>query len=121
MTVLPPLRIRVRLFAMQREIAGTRELRLEVPVGATVEDAWAAVVGVVPALAPGRASLRFARQRGLRRRRRAPRRWRRARLHPAGERRRRGSARRPMPSRPIPAAGSSRSRRRPSGLRWARS
>lgn len=60
MTVLPPLRIRVRLFAMQRETAGTKELRLEVPVGATVDDAWAAVVGVVPALGPGRASLRFA-------------------------------------------------------------
>jgi len=60
MSVLPPLRIRVRLFAMQREAAGTRELRLEVPLGATVEDAWAAVVEAVPSLAPGRASLRFA-------------------------------------------------------------
>jgi molybdopterin synthase catalytic subunit len=59
-TVLPPLRVRVRLFAMQRETAGTRELRLEVPVGATVDDAWDAVVEVVPALAPGRSSLRFA-------------------------------------------------------------
>jgi MoaE-MoaD fusion protein len=60
MSVLPPLRIRVRLFAMQRETAGTKELRLEMPLGATVEDAWAAVVEVVPALAPGRSSLRFA-------------------------------------------------------------
>jgi molybdopterin synthase catalytic subunit len=60
MSVLPPLRIRVRLFAMQRETAGTRELRLEVPLGATVDDAWKAVVEVVPALAPGRSSLRFA-------------------------------------------------------------
>ena len=60
MSVLPPLRIRVRLFAMQRETAGMRELRLEVPSGATVDDAWDAVVAVVPALAPGRASLRFA-------------------------------------------------------------
>jgi MoaE-MoaD fusion protein len=59
-SILPPLRIRVRLFAMQRQTAGTRELRLEVPLGATVEDAWAAVVSVVPALAPGRSSLRFA-------------------------------------------------------------
>jgi molybdopterin converting factor subunit 1 len=58
--LLPSLRIRVRLFAMQRETAGMRELRLEVPVGATVDDAWDAVVGTVPALAPGRASLRFA-------------------------------------------------------------
>ena len=60
MTVLPPLRIRVRLFAMQRETAGTKELRLEVPLGSTVEDAWSAVVATVPALAPGRSSLRFA-------------------------------------------------------------
>jgi molybdopterin synthase catalytic subunit len=58
--LLPPLRIRVRLFAMQRETAGTRELRLEVPLGATVDDAWNEVVRHVPALAPGRASLRFA-------------------------------------------------------------
>jgi molybdopterin synthase catalytic subunit len=55
-----PLRIRVRLFAMQREAAGTKELRLEVPLGSTVDDAWTAVVEVVPALAPGRTSLRFA-------------------------------------------------------------
>ena len=60
MSVLSPLRIRVRLFAMQRETAGMKELRLEVPLGATVDDAWDAVVEVVPALAPGRSSLRFA-------------------------------------------------------------
>jgi molybdopterin converting factor subunit 1 len=57
---LAPLRIRVRLFAMQREQAGTKELRLEVPLGSTVDDAWNAVVREVPALAPGRSSLRFA-------------------------------------------------------------
>ncbi len=61
MNALPPLRIRVRLFAMQREAAGMRELRLEVPVGSTIDDAWSAVVETVPALAPGRSSLRFAR------------------------------------------------------------
>src|SRR5690349_17786706 len=57
---IAPLRIRVRLFAMQRETAGMRELRLEVPLGSTVDDAWNAVVATVPALAPGRSSLRFA-------------------------------------------------------------
>ena len=57
---IAPLRIRVRLFAMQREAAGMRELRLEVPLGSTVDDAWNAVVDTVPALAPGRSSLRFA-------------------------------------------------------------
>ncbi|HEY3335571.1 MAG TPA: MoaD family protein [Candidatus Limnocylindrales bacterium] len=58
--LIPPLRIRVRLFAMQRETAGLRELRLEVPLGSTVDDAWNAVVREIPALAPGRPSLRFA-------------------------------------------------------------
>src|SRR6187397_1255512 len=57
---IAPLRIRVRLFAMQREAAGMRELRLEVPLGSTVDDAWNAVVATVPSLAPGRTSLRFA-------------------------------------------------------------
>jgi len=45
---------------MQRQVAGTRELRLELPLGATVEDAWSAAVGAVPALAPSRPALRFA-------------------------------------------------------------
>ncbi|HSL75853.1 MAG TPA: MoaD family protein [Candidatus Limnocylindrales bacterium] len=55
------MRIRVRLFAIQRELAGTREVPLELPDGATVADAWDALVGGYPALAPGRASVRFAR------------------------------------------------------------
>jgi molybdopterin synthase catalytic subunit len=54
------MRIRVRLFAMQREAAGRRELAVEVADGAVVEDAWTAAVGQVPALAPGRSSVRFA-------------------------------------------------------------
>ena len=54
------MRIRVRLFAMQREAAGRRELAVEVANGAVVEDAWAAAVREVPALAPGRSSIRFA-------------------------------------------------------------
>ena len=64
-----------------------RELRLEVPLGATVDDAWNAVVETVPALAPGRASLRFAVNGDVRRPTTSPRRRRRDRLHPAGERR----------------------------------
>ncbi len=55
------MHIRVRLFAIQRELAGAREVPLDLPPGATVEDAWTAIVGRVPVLAPGRASLRFAR------------------------------------------------------------
>jgi MoaE-MoaD fusion protein len=55
------IRIRVRLFAIQRELARTREVPLELPDGVTVEDAWAAVVAKHPVLAPGRPSVRFAR------------------------------------------------------------
>jgi MoaE-MoaD fusion protein len=55
------MRVRVRLFAIQRELAGTREHPLELADGATVEDAWEALIAVFPSLAPGRASVRFAR------------------------------------------------------------
>jgi MoaE-MoaD fusion protein len=55
------VRVRVRLFAIQRELAGTREVPLDLPEGATVDDAWTALVRIHPGLAPGRASVRFAR------------------------------------------------------------
>jgi molybdopterin converting factor subunit 1 len=55
------VRIRVRLFAIQRELAGTREVGLEVPDDATVDDAWDALVARFPAVAPGRDFVRFAR------------------------------------------------------------
>jgi molybdopterin synthase catalytic subunit len=55
------IRVRVRLFAIQRELAGTREVPLDLADGADVEAAWAALVARHPVLAPGRASLRFAR------------------------------------------------------------
>jgi MoaE-MoaD fusion protein len=55
------MRIRVRLFAIQRELVGAREIPIELGDGATVEDAWAAVVARFPVLAPGRPSVRFAR------------------------------------------------------------
>jgi MoaE-MoaD fusion protein len=55
------LRIRVRLFALQRELAGTRELTLELQPPATIADAWAGLVALHPLLAPGAASVRFAR------------------------------------------------------------
>ncbi len=55
-----PVRVRVRLFAIHRELAGTRELRLDLPAGSTVEDAWTAIVERHPSMAPGRASVRFA-------------------------------------------------------------
>jgi MoaE-MoaD fusion protein len=59
--VATTIRIHVRLFAMQRELAGTRALDVELPPGATIEAAWAEVVRRHPGLAPGRPALRFAR------------------------------------------------------------
>ena len=53
--------VRVRLFAVQRELAGTREVALDLPDGADVEAAWAALVVRYAILAPGRSSMRFAR------------------------------------------------------------
>lgn len=58
--MIAAVRVGVRLFAIQRELAGTRELELELPDGATIEDTWAAVVELHPVLAPGRSSVRFA-------------------------------------------------------------
>jgi MoaE-MoaD fusion protein len=55
------MRVRVRLFAIQRELAGTREVELELPAGSSIEGAWAALVALHPSLAPGRAYVRFAR------------------------------------------------------------
>ena len=54
------MRVRVRLFAIQRELVGAREVPIELGDGATVDDAWTAVVARFPVLAPGRASVRFA-------------------------------------------------------------
>jgi molybdopterin synthase catalytic subunit len=55
------MRVRVRLFAIQRELAGTREVPIELPDGASIADAWDAVVARFPQLAPGRDYVRFAR------------------------------------------------------------
>jgi MoaE-MoaD fusion protein len=60
----PSLRVRVRLFAMQRELAGARQVEVELPTTATIEDAWLAIVERFPVLAPGRPALRFARNGG---------------------------------------------------------
>ena len=54
------IRVHVRLFAMQRELAGTRGLDLTLASDASIEDAWAALVARFPVLAPGRAAVRFA-------------------------------------------------------------
>jgi molybdopterin synthase catalytic subunit len=56
-----PVRVRVRLFAVQRELARTREIELDLPTGATIEMAWTEVARRHPVLQPGRPFLRFAR------------------------------------------------------------
>jgi molybdopterin synthase catalytic subunit len=53
--------VRVRLFAIQRELVGAREVTLELRDGADVEAAWLGLVARYPLLAPGRPSMRFAR------------------------------------------------------------
>ena len=53
--------IRIRLFALQRELAGTRELAVQLEAPATIADAWAELTRLHPALAPGAASVRYAR------------------------------------------------------------
>ena len=52
--------VHIRLFAIQRELAGTRRVELELRDGATVADAWEALVALHPVLGPGRDSVRFA-------------------------------------------------------------
>ncbi len=55
------MRVRVRLFAIQRELVGAREVELELPHGASIENAWSALIDLHPTLAPGRAYVQFAR------------------------------------------------------------
>jgi len=51
------MRIRVRLFASLRELAGRPEVSLELPEGASAEEAWRALARDYPALAGKRANL----------------------------------------------------------------
>ncbi|HTC86285.1 MAG TPA: molybdenum cofactor biosynthesis protein MoaE [Candidatus Acidoferrum sp.] len=55
------MHVRVRLFAIQRELAGTKDVALDVGPGSTIEAAWEALVRIHPVLAPGRSAVRFAR------------------------------------------------------------
>lgn len=54
------VRVRVRLFASLRETAGPGEVLLDLPPGATAEDAWRALIGRYPALLERRGSLSAA-------------------------------------------------------------
>ena len=55
------MRVTVRLFAMLREQAGWRERDIELPDGASIEDAWALLASQHPQIAPSRQIVRFAR------------------------------------------------------------
>ena len=55
------MQIRVRLFAIQRELVGERHVDLTLADGATVADGWDALVARFAGLAPGTDSVRFAR------------------------------------------------------------
>jgi molybdopterin converting factor subunit 1 len=55
------MQVTVRLFAILREQAGWRERGLELPEGASIEDAWAILASQNPAIAPSRQIVRFAR------------------------------------------------------------
>jgi molybdopterin synthase catalytic subunit len=55
------MHITVRLFALQRQQLGVRQLALEVGEGATIEDAWTTLCAAYPVLAGAHDSMRFAR------------------------------------------------------------
>jgi molybdopterin converting factor small subunit len=59
------MRVRVRLFASLREVAGEGELDLEVAAGATIEDVWRALVAARPLLEGKRHALAAAVDRRL--------------------------------------------------------
>jgi molybdopterin converting factor subunit 1 len=54
------MRVRVRLFASLREAAGTELVELELPEGATAEEAWRRLAADHPSLADRRRSLAVA-------------------------------------------------------------
>jgi molybdopterin converting factor subunit 1 len=54
------MQVRVRLFAGLRERLGTPALDLDLPEGATAEDAWTALAARDPGLGERRASLALA-------------------------------------------------------------
>lgn len=55
------MKVRIRLFAQQRQLTGWRERTIDLPDGSVVSAAWDALVSEWPILAPGTGSVRFAR------------------------------------------------------------
>jgi molybdopterin converting factor subunit 1 len=54
------MRIRVQLFAVASQLAGCRELQLELPDGGTVADVRRSLAEAVPALSPIMSQMLFA-------------------------------------------------------------
>ena len=54
------MRVRVRLFARLREIAGASEIERDVPPGATLGGVWDQLAAEFPAMAPYRGSISAA-------------------------------------------------------------
>jgi molybdopterin converting factor subunit 1 len=54
------MKVKVRLFAVLRETAGRAEAELELPAGATAEDAWSRLAAQHPGLSARRPSLAAA-------------------------------------------------------------
>ena len=54
------MRVRVRLFARLREIAGAAEIERDVPSGATLGGVWDQLAAEFPAMAPYRGSISAA-------------------------------------------------------------
>jgi molybdopterin converting factor subunit 1 len=54
------MRVRVRLFASLREAVGRAEVTLDLPDGATADEAWQRLAGEDPSLAARRGSLMAA-------------------------------------------------------------
>jgi MoaE-MoaD fusion protein len=55
------MKVKVRLFALHRDIVGSPELELDVPAGTTLGDLWARLSEQYPALAPATRSIMYAR------------------------------------------------------------
>jgi len=58
------VKVNIRLFAMLRQQAGWSQREFELPEGSTVEDAWQALIELVPEIAASRDTVRFAHNRG---------------------------------------------------------
>lgn len=54
------MKVTVKFFAMCREIAGTDEIKMELPLSASVDHFWAEVVSLYPALEKHKAHSRVA-------------------------------------------------------------